>query len=578
MRAEGHVGVPLNSQLVLVSHAHTISQPVTLKRIRILFEGGIRSIELNHNGEEVPNQEDKTSNFQFQDIELGKKTSSDATLPLSPTSPGGQISLTGFANLSIAAGSTKILFVSDVPRTGGEVEVSSITLLVSEKDFDLELLITEDKDMQQDAFIHRRGKRIAPNKFSRRRSYAINILPKPPKLRLELTGFGKECYTDEELNLAVNVVNDEEEVVEMVLDARLLGPPETTPHIEWLEEQHFVNSPKMSIHLEQNDSQNVLGRLAPSINQRYELRVSATSQPADYNLEVRARYYLESDRETLVMKSALTPLSLRQPFEATTTFSPIIHPDAWPDYFAISDGHNIGEAMGDETKCPNGLAQKWSATVRITSLATVPINLESVEIEVAGVHEEAVCTTSREDLDVSGFLPPAEVQEHHFSLNVQKMELEDRRSVFLDLRVKILWRQDGSPRPTTATFLPMPEFAIPFGEPRVLASARNGSSPQTVIHLTYTLENPSNYHLSFSITMEQSDEFAFSGAKSTTVHLVPLSRQSIQYNLLPLVKGVWVSPQLRVYDTQFHKMLKVQGTEGMRNEKKGPSIWVDVDG
>ena len=577
-RAEGHIGVPLHSQLVLVSHAHAFSQPVTIHRIRILFEGGFQSIELRHDDGEALNDENKTSNPQFQDVKLGKKAPTDDVLPLSPTSPDSHLTLTGCASLSIAAGYTKVLCFSDIPRTAGEVEVSSVTLLIHEKDFDLELLITEDEDMQQNAFLIPLDRGIAPRQFSRRRSNAINILPKPPKLRLELTGLGRECFIDEELNLIVDIVNDEEEDVEVVLDARLVEPSEIAPQISWGDDQQSDNLPKSAISLKQNEVQKSLGRLTPSISKRRKLRILATSRPADYTLEIRAQYCLESDRETIVIKSAYTHLSLHQPFEATTTFMPIVHPDAWPIYFAVDDKPDSSESNIGESNPPEGLVQRWSATVRITSLAASPIKFEGVEVLVDAVREAAACSVSGTDHHVSRYLPPAELQERHFSLDVQKIELEDRRSVFLDLRLKLLWLQDGSPGPATTTFVSLPELAVPFGEPRVLASARNEPSPLAVTHLTYTIENPSSYHLSFSITMETSDDFAFSGAKNTTIQLVPMSRRLIQYKLLPLARGKWISPQLQVYDTQFHKMLKIQGTEGMRNEKKGPSIWIDVDG
>ena len=78
--------------------------------------------------------------------------------------------------------------------------------------------------------------------------------------------------------------------------------------------------------------------------------------------------------------------------------------------------------------------------------------------------------------------------------------------------------------------------------------------------------------------MDTSEEFAFSGPKNVSVQLVPLSRYSHRYTLLPFVKGVWISPHFRVYDTYFQKTLKVNATEGMRSDKKGVSIWVDSDG
>ena len=157
------------------------------------------------------------------------------------------------------------------------------------------------------------------------------------------------------------------------------------------------------------------------------------------------------------------------------------------------------------------------------------------------------------------------------------MDLEDRRPTYVDLQLNIKWRLEGLREPSIATKLPMPELVVQFGEPRVLALLNKEASMQDILHLDFIIENPSIYSLNFSVTMDTSDEFAFSGGKSSMLHLTPLSRQSIQYKLLPLVKGTWISPQLRVYDVQFHKTLRVLGTEGVRNDRKGIGVWVDVD-
>ena len=86
------------------------------------------------------------------------------------------------------------------------------------------------------------------------------------------------------------------------------------------------------------------------------------------------------------------------------------------------------------------------------------------------------------------------------------------------------------------------------------------------------------HFLTFELNMEASEEFGFSGPKLRTLNLLPMSRQSARYNLLPLVRGAWITPNLKVLDRYFNKTLKVQATEGLRVDKKGVSIWVPGDG
>lgn len=86
------------------------------------------------------------------------------------------------------------------------------------------------------------------------------------------------------------------------------------------------------------------------------------------------------------------------------------------------------------------------------------------------------------------------------------------------------------------------------------------------------------HFLTFELAMEASETFGFSGPKLRTLHLLPMSRQTVRYNLLSSVEGDWITPNLKVTDRYFNKTLKVQGTEGMRGDKKGVGIWVPSGG
>lgn len=94
-----------------------------------------------------------------------------------------------------------------------------------------------------------------------------------------------------------------------------------------------------------------------------------------------------------------------------------------------------------------------------------------------------------------------------------------------------------------------------------------------LVHVDYVLENPSIHFLTFHVTMEASDQFAFSGPKTQAVQLVPLSRHTLRYRLLSTATGKWIQPQLVVVDSYFNKTLRVLPTEGMRGDKKGVWVW-----
>ena len=85
------------------------------------------------------------------------------------------------------------------------------------------------------------------------------------------------------------------------------------------------------------------------------------------------------------------------------------------------------------------------------------------------------------------------------------------------------------------------------------------------------------HFLTFSITMESSEDFAFSGPKAANVSLVPLSRQSVEYRIVSSKSKQWVRVNLGVVDAYFTKTLKVNpANELVRSDKKhNVSVWID---
>lgn len=180
------------------------------------------------------------------------------------------------------------------------------------------------------------------------------------------------------------------------------------------------------------------------------------------------------------------------------------------------------------------------------------------------------------ELEPETIMRPSALRESDFAVRVGRAELADRRPATVALALDVTWRRadtdevstetepktvdatHAAPAPVSVTTrLAMPRFAVPLGEPRVLASvgslppalkallrsrrlpSLSSSSPlsatapaERFVRLAFTLENPSLHYISLAITIETSDQFAFAGAKSRTVPLVPLSRAQVAYTLL----------------------------------------------
>ena len=578
------MGEPLSSQLTLSSQAHKKSPLIVISHVEVVFEGGLKSFRVKHDTTNAPETSLRAGQIQVQQVELKRGSLEPSSLASSPLVAQG-LSMFGTADLALAPGTTKALSFDHVPRDAGEVEVASITLYVKEDDFGMEYVVTEDEQMHQATFWIQHDSGVSQKRLKSGRSNMIKILPKPPKLRVELRDIMPAYFSDEDISINLLVTNEEDDETDVTLGTRLLGPPESLPNMSWTFDKETRGSlveSDIDEPLKRADSllpSRQLRKMQRSEKRKIVIRIQATSEPAEYLLEVKADYRLLSDPETPISKVSSANIIIVRPFEASYNFLPLYCSEAWPSYF---DGSHMNDGSdNNETgkQAPSGLIQQWSLTSRLTSLAEVPLIVDNLEPRVLEVHEGAVCkiSSAAEKAPEAFLIPPHDLQERNHVVEVQKFDLEDRGATFLDLQLEVRWHRDGSLAPSTITHIAIPELVIPFGEPRVLASARNGEAPSGVIHIDYIIENPSMYTLTFTLSMETSEEFAFSGVKNVSVQLVPLSRHKVQYNVMPLVKRVWISPQFRVYDTHFHKILKVNATEGVRLDKKGVSVWVDAD-
>ena len=261
-------------------------------------------------------------------------------------------------------------------------------------------------------------------------------------------------------------------------------------------------------------------------------------------------------------------LEIHNPFEANYDFAPRIHPDPWPSYFTHS-----------ESEEPSGLAQRWHLTARYGSFAADELVVSDVALAIissqGNIHSSTKIQTP---LPSEGLIiAPKSLEEAQFEISTQKMSLDDRGGATLDVSLLVKWRRkDGDQRINTTT-LGVPRLLVTSSEPRVLSSLIYSPISQS-LSLSLHVENPSSHHLTFSLSLEPSTLFAFSGPKQTTIQLVPLSRRTVSFKLLPYVKGEWCGPvNVVVRDRYFQKVLRVLGCEGVRVEKEGLMVWVPPD-
>ncbi|KAA8895445.1 Gryzun, putative trafficking through golgi-domain-containing protein [Sphaerosporella brunnea] len=573
---EVHAGQPVNSQLSITSNAHPSSAPLVFSELKITYEGGLKTILLRHDPSVTVDPSPSVRIISLQSS-LHEFTEQDASGPLhSPTSIASHTHLVADTDLSIAPGQTKIYELSAILREAGTAKAICGTFGMVNDSFDLDFVVMFGEDEISSA-VHplpikninttpNGGKGVwwkqdADGKITKRplrsATESLTILPRPPKMEVFPRGLKHGVYTDEIVKIGLEVVNAEDEDAVVGVDVRILGwPTEEEPEITWLSPDGTALPPLPSLH--------PLGSLKPSEHTTQYFTFASPRIPAECTLSIKLRYTLISDRETTTEKVVSVDMPITAPFHITYDFSPRVHHGPWSDYFTIPS---------DASK-PQGIVQRWCLTANVQGLTIDDITIEGWDLSlqaVAGAAECKISTQARKAITLS----QNQTANIPFLLDIHKHTLEDRSPSNIDTTLQLRWcRQSTSQNTTTTTAAPVPRLFVPLREPRVLAEAKPSATIPGVIDLAYTVENPTNYFLTFALLMETNDAFAFSGQKQGSLQLLPVSRERIEYRIVPYQRNTWVRPQLRVVDRYFNKTLKTAPGLGCRGEKVGVGVWV----
>jgi hypothetical protein len=555
-RVEGKVGETSRSQCVITSSALRASSPVTMTSLKIEFEGSMKPIVLQHRAVE-----------EARSTSPNPRTFSE--IPLSEATENGRSNQSGDADLSLAPGQTKIYEFQTPLREDGEVKANSATFFMSTDNFDLEYVHALEQTTAADIWWGEKGmqKRIARSDTS-----TLRVLPKPPKMELRFVGLQSQYYTSEGITLELEVLNAED--VDAITNLEFVLRGEGAPPVQIRASEAAT---PLADENEETKASNgtALGKIASSSSSVVQILIPPIELPYVYELAVKASYHLISDLETPVSRSHTMQLEVINPFEANYDFSPRIHPDPWPSFFTHDD------SIDDEgNEVAHGLAQKWCLTARYASFATEDLFVEDIDVEVIGMNGGIDCSTKRINTLPEGGIrvTPRTLEEAQFDSFTQKMSLDDRGTATLDVSLAIKWRRDVKDAPVNISKLAVPRLLVSSSEPRVLAAVSYSTNISSMIHFDVTIENPSNHFLTFGLTMEPNEKFAFSGVKQSTLQLVPLSRRTIRFRLLPAISGDWIGPiNCVIKDRYFQKTLKIAPTEGMKMDKEGILIWVPPD-
>ncbi|KIV88250.1 hypothetical protein PV10_07949 [Exophiala mesophila] len=569
----GFVGEPLECQVTIQNRSRQTSLPLHLDRVEVAFEGNLRTIHLvSHDSKDAP-----VSGSSVDFIPTFLHEAASATMVGSESTSTMNHSETRFANLSIPSGATHIFQFPIIPREAGAIAVASITLLIHHGNLKLTARSCEFEHSTV-CWWETRNRTPVPRLLGcePNTNNTVMVLPKLPKLQIHALNLRKAYYTNERFVIDFEIVNEEVEAVTGGVQVQMISPVSNAAQLGWAHTESTHTQKEMSASGTVVLEPQSLGVLEAAARQTVSIRLRDTSMAIDHEIELIVRYQLASEPEINLTKTLAIDIPIIRPFEANYEFQPRLSDEPWPRFFSTP-------LLEADASTPLGLKHQYAVTASLYSFASESLVIEGILLTAKDIVGGAVCASETgvvkkgtEGAQQGGadairtIINPEQTERFDFELLIQKLVLGDRHTVGVDLLLEIGWRRQDSEE-VHATVLEVPRLVAAMAEPRVILRTFPVSLESESAHrLEFMVENPSMHFLTFNLAMEASEEFAFSGPKTTALSLVPMSRSVVVYKILPSRAGEWIAVNMNVVDAYFGQTLNVlPGDDGVRVNKKG---------
>ncbi|KAF2486798.1 Gryzun, putative trafficking through golgi-domain-containing protein [Neohortaea acidophila] len=539
------VGERMGCQLAVSSCMGGDAAVATLASITLSFDNG-RAVRIVH--------------------DPSSQTSEDDMVPLTEDSNVTEGIPEMKTNLTFKASERRLFNFALSFKESGAVRLSQITFAIEGEKFAITHSFTDQALLQVDSVFVQAGPALVKRHLRDAEPTVVNITPKPPKVQILVSGLKKHNYVDETLRVAVRIVNHEGKAVKGSIISRDKSEAALPLKVHW---QHSSS---------ENGLTTDLPDLEPEASHETTLIIRAPQDPAKAVVEISADYTLATDA-TPIQKAISLDFNFIAPLEAMFDFGPRLHADAWPSYFDAERART--------SDSPGGIPQLWELTTRLHSIAADTIVVHGAELSVERIIGDSHLSVSSHGADKKS-IKPGETTPCSFELFSQKNSLDDRLPTSIESTVEVTWSRDEEGTDRVTTQIPAPRLTIPVSEPRVLCTVTPADASPAV--LSYYIENPSTHFLTFVVTMEASEDFAFSGPKYQAISLAPLSRQQVEYRIVlherEDVKGSegdggrWIWPVLQIVDSYYQKTLRVLpgGKNVKYDERQNVGVWISGGG
>lgn len=524
-----HAGDPIRCQLILCRNAAADTQPLEISRITITFSTQ-EDIEISTNGELA------SGDSQTHNVELDGRT--------------------GSAPLTISSKQMLILNFTQTVLEAAPVHVQAIKIKFQAEHLHVVQTI-DDADLLHAQCTYAMQAGIMTAQDTRHENTTqLPVLPKPPKVDIRLIEPREQYYVGETLSLDLRLFNGEAQNVSGTISSTVSQ----------------VDDDVVPSHLSTSDGgEDSIIRLTSGNSYTFVLHIQSVQTATQLAIIIKFSYTLDDGSPGDLVKTLETTIPLMPLLEPKWSFGPLLHPEPWPSYFDPT--HH------DTAENPSGIPQRWQAAFSAKSLAHETIIVHKAALE-----------PSREPLDAIVSVRPSVDHDKQsvekdktltraFELTTTKISADDRKPFQLEPLCTIEWSHEHNSTVHTSR-IPIPRLTMPSSEPRVLCTITQGEGANASASLQYHLENLSTHFLTFTLTMEASEDFAFMGAKYRTLSLAPLSRRCVPFKIM-LYTGVepdgrWIWPDMKVVDSYYQKTLRIQpaGADVKLDAQNGLGVFV----
>ena len=408
----------------------------------------------------------------------------------------------------------------------------------------------------------------------------VEVQPRPPKLTITIPDLRNIYYTDEVIKATLQIFNGENEQADVQLHLRLRSDTKSTPDMHWVDSDDLPTGHESGENLTRR-----LGTIEPGITVETQVELESLIESNDMILEALAVYTVPSSAGRKINRLNIVDVVVIRPFEATQQIFADYHAEHWPNYFHYEDdiesrtSSDCQEADVDKPQPMHGFKSRWQYRAKIVSFATDTLILKNVRLSLTNIKRAADIRIVADDSSTHEIELVSNGQHTvAFTIDIRKRSMDDTSPVAMEPLLEINWqRVSGSQTAGVCSGLPLTRLSLAGAEPRVLARQLPSDKEGTTV-VEYVLENPSMHFLTFSLSVEPNEEFAFSGPKTSKLNLTPLSRHGVKYLFAPYTKGARISPEVRVVDLYFNKVLSVTPVGDLRTETGELKVYIPEAG